>query len=516
MPDTSATAPVARATPVVDCRNMVHPSREDGFIRGLSEMVGGPLGDHAAHGADRRRLWTAPRIVLLVALVVFGLHWLQKYPCQSGMEWDGRQHVYLCYTDVLPLYYWEGLEDGAVPYLDHPVEYPVLIGYLMAVTGLPVHALVQRIPDLNPGQLFYNLNAVVLLACGLLAVAATLALRRRRPWDALLLAAAPATLLTATVNWDLLAVCPAALFLYAWARRRLVLAGVMLGLATAAKFYPLLLAGVLIVLAIRSARWRAAAVTLGTAAVTWLVVNAPPLLWARDGWSRFWTMNSERGIDWGTLYYIGAHLPSSRGPSGGIEPFVTLGHNVPMLNLTMYTLLLLGCLGIFLLTMLAPKRPRVAQLAFLVVAVFLLTSKVWSQQFVMWLIPLAVLARPRWGAFLIWQAAEVCYFLLFNAQMLNGQRFIVPEGTYVLFSAFRWLAVAMMVGLVVRDILRPDRDLVRHTYGDDPDGGDFAGSPDAGRTWLRDVVTRLARSFPRLAQQGRASGRMGRIGLPAG
>ena len=72
-----------------------------------------------------------------------------------------------------------------------------------------------------------------------------------------------------------------------------------------------------------------------------------------------------------------------------------------------------------MLALRAPRRPRLAQLCFLVVALFLLTSKVWSQQFVLWLIPLAVLARPRWGAFLAWQVAEIGYFLAFYAQMLN-------------------------------------------------------------------------------------------------
>jgi hypothetical protein len=32
--------------------------------------------------------------------------------------------------------------------------------------------------------------------------------------------------------------------------------------------------------------------------------------------------------------------------------------------------------------------------------------------------------------------------------------------------------------LVIRDILRPERDPVRQTYLDDPDGGVFDGAPD--------------------------------------
>ena len=49
-------------------------------------------------------------------------------------------------------------------------------------------------------------------------------------------------------------------------------------------------------------------------------------------------------------------------------------------------------------------------MVFLTVAAFAVTNKVYSPQFVVWLIPLAVLARPRWRDFLWWQAAEVIYF----------------------------------------------------------------------------------------------------------
>jgi hypothetical protein len=70
----------------------------------------------------------------------------------------------------------------------------------------------------------------------------------------------------------------------------------------------------------------------------------------------------------------------------------------------------LCCVAIAALALLAPRRPRLAQLSFLVLAAFLLTNKVYSPQYVVWLVPLAALARPRWRDFLIWQAAEVLHW----------------------------------------------------------------------------------------------------------
>jgi uncharacterized membrane protein len=462
----------------------VSPGREDGVVRGLSEAIGGPLGDHAS-GRPLDRLLTPARIIVLLAIVVFGLHWIQKSPCNDGRWENYKQYALFCYTDVMALYHAEGLDQGAVPYVDHAVEYPVLTGYLMGLIGLPVHAIGENRPGLNQYQVFYNLTALVLMAFGLAAIAVTIALRRRRQWDALLFVFAPALVFTATVNWDLFAVGLTAFFLYAWAKERPVLAGAMLGLATAAKFYPLFLIGPLIVLAIRTGRWRAALTTIGTGALTWFIVNFHAMFFAREGWLEFFRLSTTRAVDWGTFWYIGANWPAPLGDGqSGIEPFVSLARNIPEVNFLSYLLFGLGCLGVFLLGLLAPRRPRLAQLCFLVVALFLLTSKVWSQQFVLWLIPLAVLARPRWGAFLVWQVAELAYFFGFYAHLLNlANIYTMPEPAgFVYFSTVRWWGLVFLVAMVVRDIVAPHRDVVWETYREDPDGGDFVGARDSQLT----------------------------------
>ncbi|MGA8112377.1 MAG: glycosyltransferase 87 family protein [Actinocatenispora sp.] len=460
------------------------PAREDWFVAGLSESTGGPVGAQAVRPV-RRRFWTPVRIVLALACLVFALHWVQKAPCRDGAWTDLKQYKDLCYTDVLALYYAEGLGNGEIPYADHDVEYPVLTGAFMGALGLPVHAAGQLLPHLNQGQTFYDTNAVVLGLLGVASVGMVLALRRRRPWDALLLAVAPAMLFTATVNWDLLAVAPTVGAMLAWARRRPALAGLLLGLGVAAKFYPLLILGPLLILALRAGKLRQAAVTVLAAAATWVVINVPVALAFPTAWQRFFDLNSTRGIDWGTLWYIGAHFPRGSDLSG-VPPFTWLNtaDNVPTLNLLYGVVFALCCLGVAALALLAPRRPRLAQLAFLVVACFLITGKVWSQQYVLWLLPLAVLARPRWGAFLAWQAAEIGYFLAFYAEMMGASgKSVIPEWVFVLFAICRLVTLAVLCGFVVRDVLRPHRDLVRADGVDDPDGGVLDRAPDV--LWTR-------------------------------
>jgi uncharacterized membrane protein len=474
------------------------PAVSDPFVRGLSEAIGGPLGSHAVKPSARSgKFWTATRIILALCCLTLALHWVQKSPCMEGDWQKNIQYTRFCYTDVLALYYAEGLNEGKVPYADHPVEYPVVTGYFMGALGLPVHALGQKYPSINQGMWFYDANALVLSALAVATCAMILALRRRRPWDAAIFALSPILFVTATVNWDFLAIALAAWGMFAWVRRQPVLAGVLLGLGAAAKLWPLFILGAPLALGLRSRRLREFWYAFGAAAVTWVAVNAPVFLLYRESWNRFFELNTTRPIDWGTLWYIGRFLDGkwNTGAVGDQGPFQWLSDHIPTLNLLSYVLFVVACLGILALCLLAPRRPRVAQVAFLIVAAFLIFSKVWSQQYVLWLLPLIVLARPRWGAILAWTVAEIGYFTAFYAELLGaGGKPVIPEGTFVLASSLRLITVAVLCGLVIREIWRPELDAVRSTYADDPDGGVLDGAPDAD--WVGRVRRRLGLEKP--------------------
>jgi uncharacterized membrane protein len=136
--------------------------------------------------------------------------------------------------------------------------------------------------------------------------------------------------------------------------------------------------------------------------------------------------------------------------------------------------------GVLVLVLAAPRRPRMPQVAFLLVAGFLLVNKVDSPQYVLWLVPLAVLARPRWPAFLAWQATEVAllfarfYFFVGNDRPHEG----IPIGVFFVAVWVRDVALVVLMGLVVREMLRPHRDVVRAEGADDPAGGVLDGAPD--------------------------------------
>src|SRR5215467_10741619 len=133
------------------------PSQHDGFVRGMSESIGGPLGRHAARPRDR--FWVVLRVVVALTALTLMLHWSQKVDCADGDWAKLKEYRHACYTDVVALYNSENLIKGKIPYVNQPVEYPVLTGLFMAATGLPVHAATKGHPEDNPYTWFYNINA---------------------------------------------------------------------------------------------------------------------------------------------------------------------------------------------------------------------------------------------------------------------------------------------------------------------------------------------------------------------
>jgi uncharacterized membrane protein len=127
----------------------------------------------------------------------------------------------------------------------------------------------------------------------------------------------------------------------------------------------------------------------------------------------------------------------------------------------------------------------VAQLAFLVVAAFLLTNKVWSPQFSLWLVPLAVLALPHRRILLTWMTIDALVWVPRMYYLYNVPNRGLPEQWFTAAVLLRDIAVLALCALVVRQIYRPEEDLVR--WGgrvDDPAGGVFDRAGDAPPSWL--------------------------------
>ena len=151
-----------------------------------------------------------------------------------------------------------------------------------------------------------------------------------------------------------------------------------------------------------------------------------------------------------------------------------------MLNAASSLAVLAVVVAVGALVALAPRRPRVPQVALLLVAGFVMLNKVDSPQYALWLLPLVVLARPRWASVLIWQLSEVVLGAanLYTLIALDHPDQGLPLDTYLLVVVVRDV---VLLALVVRDVLVPSGDIVRRDGVDDPAGGLLDGAPDAFR-----------------------------------
>lgn len=456
----------------------VHPTRDDRVVAALSEGIGGPVGDRAG----RHPWWTPTRVLLLLTALVFAAGLVQKAPCSLAEGKDQNwTYSHMCYTDLRPLYVPRGLAEHSWPYTDDAetrsryevMEYPVGIAYWAWGTAWAAQGL-NGFPDVEDRYgtpvsdlwgdpevtdeltLFVLVNAVGFALLALLTTWLLARVDRGRPWDAAAFALSPALLFTGLINWDLIAVALVAAALWAWSRDRPVLTGVMIGLGTAAKLYPLFLLGGLLVICLRQRRYGAFAAAAAAAVVSWLLVNAPAYVSGPDQWRVFWEFNADRGADLGSLWLVADQVGD-------------VGFAPSTINAWSWVVFALWCVGVFAVGMLAPRRevapglvpgPRLAQLGFLIVVGFLLVNKVYSPQYVLWLLPLAALARPRWRDQIIWQAGELFYFCTVW-WYLGG--YLAPAGGgdagfYWVGIVVRVLAELYLVAVIVRDILVPERD----------------------------------------------------------
>ncbi len=418
---------------------------------------------------------------------------LRQLPCrQTVVGQDVDSYKWMCYSDIPLLYRLRGLVYGNTPYLDSgnypPLEYPVLTGWFLELErritvalGAPTGQELTEQQQLTASAIFFDVNMVVLFVLALITVLAQLQTTTSRPWDAMMLAASPCLALASLINWDLLPVALTALGCLYWSRSKPVSAGIMLGLGMAAKLYPALLLGPLLLLCLRGKRMRAFGAMFAAFAASWMVVNLPVIILAPRQWLSFWSFNSDRGGDLGSIWYV----------------ISLAGHSISHLNALNAVLFLGACAGIGIIIVVAPRRPRFGQVAFLVLAAFLMTNKVYSPQYMLWLLPFVILARPRWREWWVFTAGEVIYFGAIwwhlGGQLTPGAG--GPDKVYWSAVILRLATQSWVAAIVIRDIFAPQHDPLRVGGQDDPAGGVLNRAPDAD--WAIGVSNRVRAGLPR-------------------
>jgi uncharacterized membrane protein len=202
-------------------------------------------------------------------------------------------------------------------------------------------------------------------------------------------------------------------------------------------------------------------------------------------------MNSMRGADPDSLYNVVSQFTGW----GGFDGPLAVHQTPTRLNEFIAGVLVILLLSTVLIALSAPRRPRFAQLSFLVVSAFLVTSKVWSPQYSLWLVPLGVLALPRWKPLMAWMLVEAWLWVARMYFYLPASEGGWGQNPFLISVCVRDLAVAGLCALVVYEIYRPERDLVRSSGDDDPAGGVLEGAADAFVLGPGRVLGRRRRRF---------------------
>jgi uncharacterized membrane protein len=341
------------------------------------------------HASRAISLW----VVLLCVVGTMALGTASKAPCATGHYSDGRQYRWLCYTDVVPLLGTEQLQHGRLPFVDPCApsanncdEYPVLTMYMMRAAAWIGHSF----------RSFFYTNAVFMTVfAGLIGWCVWLLAGRRALWFAL----APTLLIYGTVNWDLAAVAAATGALVAWSRRRDGWAGILIGVGAATKFYPALLILPLFLQGLQDLEPDRSVRLLWWSVGSWVAINLPFAAISLDGWWEFFRFNGARTPDFDSAWYVACHH---------LEPACISIANV---NLLAFSAFLAGSfIAIWWKARRDPGFPRWTVAVPLLIC-FLLTNKVYSPQYSLWLLPLFALTMPRLGRFVAFEIADVAVFV---------------------------------------------------------------------------------------------------------
>jgi len=380
----------------------------------------------------------------IILLAAYGL----KAQCLAGF--GGREFSHLCYNDIQPLYAVRGVADNIFPYVEGTlasselvngaIEYPVLTGVFMWASGLPV----------TTANSYLNLSALLLAPFALLT---GWLLWRMTGLRALLWVGAPALVLYAFHNWDLLAVAAAVGGMYMWWRDKPLGAALLFGIGGALKMYPLMFLGPLAL----DLLWRrdqiGALRAAGAGVAAWLAVNVPFMVAGFDGWYATYAFHRQRSANFDSIWQFGwpAWTPERT-------------------NLVTTLLLIASFAAILGLSLMHARRAQsypFLQTCGALLAAFLLFNKVHSPQYTLWLLPFFVFLRVRvgwWVAYTVVDlAVYVGIFRWFFDVVYQGLDFTWAKKLLIggVWARAALLALLIVVFMAARDALirPPERTL---------------------------------------------------------
>jgi len=368
---------------------------------------------------------------VLLAIIAALLSFIKFDYCRTNGWVPPSDYVHACYSDLPALFGERGLITNTWPYSSatNAVEYPPVTGLVMWATSFLVS------DNGNKYRNYFDVNALLIT---LLFIASVIFLKKLKPQLWYLLPVAPAVVASLYINWDIWAVVSALAAIYYFDVGKYNKSAIALGLSIATKFFPIVLLFPIALILFRKSKVKELIRYLAITSATWLLINLPFIITTPVGWFRFFKLNSERAADWGSIWHA-------------LEIF---GLKIGPLNLISIIAFAILALAFTLFVYGIPEVPTLASIAFFIVAIFAITSKVYSPQYVLWLTPLAILAmvdKKDRSDFWIWQFAELIYHFAIWQYLaeIAGAEFAIPAGAYATaillrVAALTWFCLRIM------------------------------------------------------------------------
>jgi uncharacterized membrane protein len=375
--------------------------------------------------------WWQPALFALVLIVIFGALFQTLYTIKFSST-----GLYFSYANQVM--------HGSLPYRDFSMEYPPFSLFFFILPRLFASSYIGY-------AVLFQIEVVIFSLIGLYIIHDVALRLGQAPWKMLtvytvaILAMGPIT----GQQYDIFPAVLVLLAVYSFWRGMHEISWVLLALGTLCKIFPVVIAPIFLIYYIRNHEYR----YIGSGAlaflVTSLVVLLPFLILSPHGLWSIYTYHDQRGIQLESTYsafllladklgLVTLHASFAFGSwnvSGSIENELT-----KLSTFILLFFLLLAYIFVYINT--RQGKVEVMQAAgysLLSVLIVLITSKILSPQYLIWLIPLIPFATGRWR-YAVWTI------------------FVIIGGlTYLIFPHFYDQLIgfdsAVVAALLIRDIL---------------------------------------------------------------
>lgn len=287
----------------------------------------------------------------------------------------------------------------------HPVEYPALTGLIMWLLSFFVGT------SDNAWQHYYWITAVLnSLMFGLSAQLLLRIIAKRFVYFYLFSLAA---LYSLHRNWDIWAVVAMLVAVLYFERGNFHKSAFFLALATATKFFPIVLLLPIAISFYRRSEYRKLVKYVLETSALWVFINLPFMAINFEGWAYFYKFSYERGFG-------GGSIP---------EMFGKLGFEF-QISKTLFYLLNCAIFGLVVYVLFKVKKPQsIVPGSFFVLFAFTFFNKQYSMQYIIWLTPFALMSISELSKlkqkavlrlFLLWQTLDFAFQFTFFQNILTN------------------------------------------------------------------------------------------------